>query len=131
MSTGVCSRCNNAAVNACGLLRNPKIKARLSYKRAIIEAKTLECTVITKQRQLKEYERIKGKAEESGKFSDAKGCLDSQSRIIGAFEADNLQQNLTLTDIMAMVGGEDKALIGCSSGCSDSEEPAIIEQKQG
>lgn len=81
------------------------INALVNQEMAIISQKVGEKLEITKERQLKEYEDVKVLAVVAGEYSAAKGCLDSQSRIIGAFAEDNTQQQgLSLVDIVAIVG---------------------------
>ena len=52
-------------------------------------AKKLEITI---ERQLREYDKLRRLARRKDDLSTARGCLDSQSKIIGAFEADNSQR---------------------------------------
>jgi phage terminase small subunit len=73
-------------------LVKPCIEQELAIRRAEIERKLEENTEITVERQLLEYESLKKKAISKLKYDTAKGCLDSQTRIIGGFERDNMQQ---------------------------------------
>ena len=73
-----------AMVSSTVLLRKPKIKARLNYRRAAIEAKT-GITVANLQRDL--YLLAK-KAEEAGKHTAAATCYAHLLKTIGGFQAD-------------------------------------------
>ena len=64
------------------------INALVKQERAVISQKVAKKLEITKERQLKEYEEIKNLAKDSKEYTAAKGCLDSQTRIIGGFDAD-------------------------------------------
>lgn len=84
------------------------INALVKREQAKIARKTAKQLEITVERQLKEYERLRKRCchKDTKDYTTAKGCLDSQSRIIGAFEADNIQRGgLTIADIFAVVQG--------------------------
>ena len=104
------------------------INALIKQEMAIISNKAAESLKITKERQLKEYERIKDKAEQASDYVAVRGCLDSQTRIIGGFAADNeQQQGLTLVEMVAIAAGRksQRPILEAKTG-----ETAVIEGEQ-
>ncbi len=85
------------------------INALVRQEQGKILAKTSQRLEITTERQLKEYDKLRRLAKKEKDYSTCKGCLDSQSRIIGAFEADNKQKQ-SLPDVV-VIGNRDSRII--------------------
>lgn len=68
------------------------IKELVRQEQGKIARRTAKRLEITIEGQLRKYELLGKVAKRKGDFSAARACWDSQSKIIGAFEADNSQR---------------------------------------
>lgn len=78
---GFTARGNAAEVNACRLLRNPKVRAEISRRLAALRSKAEEVTGITLQRTLREIARIA--------FFDPRKMFDSGGNPLSVTDLDN------------------------------------------
>lgn len=109
------------------------INALVKQEMAIISQEAGNELVIDKARQLKEYDKLRETAEKDKQYAVSKGCLDSQSRIIGAFEADNIQSN-SLAALLAAAGkkaieSQQMPVLDSPSDDKNGGKPGVLEDK--
>ena len=100
---------NAAMASSTALLRNPKVKARLAYKRRQLAAKT----ELTAEKVVKKLQEIAFNEQESEKINTHHqlSALDMINKHLGLYERDNEQKRDSIFDILAVVGlkaGDDR-----------------------
>ena len=136
---------NALMANSSKLISINNVKARLAYKRAELEKET----GITVEYCRRELLDIAQEAREAGKLTVAKSCIDSLLKTIGGFQADSpsdkaieLKQmdagvrleiaqvlNRHIDEQYLSIKPVDNTIVSCSSGCSDSDNSALLEQE--
>ena len=91
---------NSIAASASALLRNPKVKARLAYRRAVL-AQNCE---ITEESQIKRFQHLSRVSEKHKQMSSAVSAEKEVATICGLYEHDNAQKRgKTVVEILALV----------------------------
>ena len=91
---------NAAMASSTALLRNPKVKARLAYKRTELAKKT----DITAESQVKRLQELSKLGQKLNQVSAAVSAEDRINTLLGLYSKDNAQKGLTLVEILAIAG---------------------------
>lgn len=97
--------CNTkvAEASGCRLLRNDKVIGRLKHLKSLLQKKT-DITVESVMNDIADTHR---RAKEAGDEMNVElKASDMMAKHVGAYEKDNEQQGVSVTDMMAIVAGK-------------------------
>jgi hypothetical protein len=125
--------------NAARLKGNERVLARIEHKRAELEAKTLELTAITRERQVQKYEEHRQKAVRLGQISAANGAIRGQSELVGLHDtAQETFEKMSLAAALSQASRRkaidstvQQKVIESPVEPDGDDQPPLLGQKQG